>query len=76
MHGSIAHSHSRNSNIIVDDEISDVVSTPTPILSVGLGGGGMRRKRHHTLSKIINRLRADALSGMGSRTVWSVSSVY
>ena len=40
------------------------------------GGGGMRRKRHHTLSKIINRLKADALSGVGSRTVWSISSVY
>jgi hypothetical protein len=33
-------------------------------------GGGMRRKRHHTLSKIIERLSASALSGAGSRTVW------
>jgi hypothetical protein len=40
------------------------------------GGGGMRRKRHQTLSKIINRLSANALSGMGSRTAWSISSVY
>jgi hypothetical protein len=37
-------------------------------------GGGMRRKRRHTLLKIINRLSANALSGVGSRTVWSITS--
>jgi len=33
-------------------------------------GGGVRRKRRHTLSKIIERLNASAISGMGSRTAW------
>ena len=32
------------------------------------GRGGMRRKRHHTWSKIIVRLSASALSVPGSRT--------
>ncbi len=39
-------------------------------------GGGARRKRHHTWLKIINRFGANAPNEVGSRTVWSISSVH
>jgi hypothetical protein len=54
----------------------DVTTEWLGVLWFWFRGGGMRRKRRHTLLKIINRLSADALSGMGSRTVRSISSVY